>query len=300
MKKGLKTFLKIVIVVLLIITGLSAVRILLGMTNSSTSEENQIDDTELGENNEIKQKNPDELLFVFAGVDSNGEDTGTRTDTLMLVLCNKTSKEIKIVSIPRDTRVYVNGNLDKINSAHSYGGMPLTIKTLREFMGIDLDYFLQVSFQGVVDGVDALGGIDIDLDQRVADAMRMNPGPHTFDGEKALWYVRFRKGYDDADLGRIKTQQDFVVSFIKQALMPKNILKLPKVYKAMSNNMETNIPFSTLASFAWSFKNISDADISTYTIEGSPEMIGGVSYFVPNTQSVLDLRNSIFYNYLEE
>src|SRR5699024_7242827 len=106
----------------------------------------------------------------FAGVDSNGKDTGTRTDTLMLVLCNKITKDIQIISVSRDTRVFVNGNLDKINSAHSYGGMPLTIKTIREFMGIDLDYFLQVSFEGVVDGVDALGGIDINVDQRVADA----------------------------------------------------------------------------------------------------------------------------------
>lgn len=300
MNKRLKTFLKIIIIILLIVTGFTALRLVAGMLRSSTSDENNVEDSYLGENNVIGQNNPDELLFLFGGVDSNGEKTGTRTDTLMLVLCNKASKDIKIVSIPRDTRVYVNGNLDKINSAHSYGGMPLTLKTLREFMGIDLDYFLQVSFQGAVDGVDALGGIEIDVDQRVADAMNMKPGPHTFDGERALRYVRFRKGYGDADLGRIKTQQDFVVSFIKQALKPKNIFKLPKVYGAMSENMETNIPFSTLASFAWSFKNISDADISTYTIDGYPETIEGVSYFIPDSQSVLDLRNSLLYNYLEE
>lgn len=300
MKKGLKKFLKILIIILLILTALTAFRIILGMIISSTKGDNQVDGTDLADGNTIGQNNPDELLFLFTGVDSDGGDTGTRTDTIMLVLCNKANKEIKIVSIPRDTRVYVNGNLDKINSAHSYGGMPLTIKTIRDFMAIDLDYFMQVSFQAVVDGVDAMGGIDIDVDERVADAMKMNPGPHTFDGEKALWYVRFRKGYVDADLGRIKTQQDFVVSFIKQALRPKNIFKLPRIYRAMSKNMETNIPFSTLASFAWSFKNISDADISTYTIDGNPETIGGVSYFVPYDNSVLELRNSLFYNYLVE
>lgn len=296
MKKGLKIFLKTLIIILLALTGFAALRIILGMVNSSTNN----NDSEFSQDGEISQKNEDELLFLFTGVDSGGEDIGTRTDTMMLVLCNKSSKEIKIVSIPRDTRVYVNGNLDKINSAHSYGGMPLTINTLRDFMGIDLDYYMQVSFQAVVDGVDTLDGIEINVDERVAEAMKMNPGPHKFDGEKALWYVRFRKGYVDADLGRIKTQQDFLVQFIKQALKAKNIFKLPKIYWAMSKNMETNIPFSTLMSFAWNFKNISDAEISTYTIDGSAEMIGGVSYLVPYDSSVLELRNSIFYNYLLE
>jgi len=130
--------------------------------------------------------------------------------------------------------------------------------------------------------------------------MQMNPGVHTFDGERALWYVRFRKGYSDADLGRIRTQQDFVASFIKQALKPKNIFKLPKVYMAMSNNMETNIPFSTLFSFAWDFKNISSANISTYTIDGNPEMIGGTSYYIPSSSSILNLRNTLLYNYINK
>lgn len=300
MKKGLKILLKVIIIFLLIVVGLTAIRLIIGMFNSSISEKNQMQASDLDEGNEIIQKNSDELFFLFAGVDSNGEETGTRTDTLMLVLCNKLTKDIKIISIPRDTRVYIDGKLDKINAAHSYGGIPLTIKTIREFMGVDLDYFLQVSFEGVVDGVDALGGIDIDVDQRVADAMRMNPGVHNFDGEKALWYVRFRKGYGDADLGRIKTQQDFVASFIKQALKPKNIFKLPKVYMAMSNNMETNIPFSTLFSFAWDFKNISSANISTYTIDGNPEMIGGTSYYIPSSSSILNLRNTLLYNYINK
>ncbi|MDD7305565.1 MAG: LCP family protein [Peptoniphilaceae bacterium] len=294
MRKGLKKLLKVLIIILLIITAFTAIRLIFAIINSSTNSDDFYDNTQ------FSQPNQDQLFFLFTGLDAEGEDTGSRTDTLMLVLCKKSSKEIKIISIPRDTRVYVNGNLDKINSAHSYGGMPLTIKTLRDFFGIDLNNYLQVSFQGVVDGVDALGGVEVDVDQRVADAMKMNPGPHVFDGEKALWYVRFRKGYNDADLGRIKTQQDFVISFVKQALKPKNLLKLPKLYSAMSKNMKTNIPFSTLASFAWTFKSISNADIATYTVEGSPEIIDGISYLIPNNQSVEDLRNEILYDYLTQ
>lgn len=300
MKKVLKTILKIIIIFLLIIVSISAIRIVLGMVNSTLSDKNQYQAEDFDDGYTPTSDNPDELLFVFAGVDSNGEDMGTRTDTLMLVLANKKSKEIKIISIPRDTRVYVNGSLDKINAAHSYGGMPLTVKTIRDFMGIDLNYFLEVSFQAVVDGVDAMGGIDIDVDQRVADATRMNPGPHRFDGERALWYVRFRKGYSDADLGRIQTQQDFIVSFIKQALSPRNIFKLPKIYKAMSKNMETNVPTSELFSYALAFKNISDADISTFTLDGNPQLIGETCYFIPDRDSVLELRNSLLYNFISQ
>lgn len=297
MKKTLKLILKIIIAILLIFVGLSFIRILFGLMYSNVSPENNFVASYLHQGNEIKQRDPDELLFLFTGVDSTGENTGTRTDTMMLVLANKKLKKIDIISIPRDTRVNINGNFDKINAAHSYGAMPLTLKTVRELMGIDIDYFIQVSFQSVIDGVDALGGIEIDVDEKVANAMNMNSGLHTFNGKDALWYVRFRKGYIDADLGRINTQQNFIKEFVKQSLKFTTIYKLPRIYKAVSKNMETNIPFSTLLSYSWSFRDIDSKNIETHLIEGYPEIIDGVSYYIPNEENIRDIRNNLLYNY---
>lgn len=300
MSKGLKLFLKAIILILMLFIGVTAFRIIFTMVNNNEiSKRNDFDASELSEGNIIEQKDPNELLFVFAGVDNGKKGIGTRTDTLMLVLANKKTKTIDIISIPRDTRVYVDGELDKINAAHSYGGMALTIKTIRDFLGIDLDYYAEVSFQAVVDGVNAMGGLDIDINEDVASAMQMNPGLHTFDGEQALNYVRFRKGYANADLGRIQTQQDFMVQFIKQMLKPKNILKIPEVFLSVSDDIDTNISTSTMISFAWAFKNISESNITTHTILGSPEMIDDISYYIPDKDSTIEMRNTLLYNYID-
>ena len=291
--------LKIVLLVLMFVTIITAFRIIKGMVGGmKRGLDNSFSGEDLGEGNKIQQKNPDELLFVFAGVDDDGSKTNTRTDTLMLVLMNKKNKTIDIISIPRDTRVYIEGDLDKINAAHSYGGIDETIKTIRTFLNIDLDYYMQVSFQSVVDIIDAMGGVDINVSEDIADAMEIDSGIHKFNGEEALAYVRFRKGYANADIGRISTQQDFMVQLIKQMLKPKNIIKLPKIYSKTSSKIDTNISNGTLLSFAFAFRSISKAEINTYTIPGEGEMIDGISYYVAYEQKTIDLRNQILYNYI--
>lgn len=298
MNKILKKILKIVLIILLVFIGFTAIKLVLAMFKTQPKDENKFTGDQLQEGNQLAKVNDNELLFLFAGVDSTGEKTGTRTDTLMLVLANKKTKNIDIISIPRDTRVYVDGYLDKINAAHSYGGMALTIKTIREFLNIDLDYYVEVSFNAVIDAVNAMGGVDIDISEDVANAMVMNPGMHTFDGEQALNYVRFRKGYANADIGRISTQQDFMVQFLKQMLKPKNILKIPHIFFATSDDIDTNVPTKEILSFAWAFKNIKSENITTHTLDGYGDTIDGVSYYIVNSDQVLQLRDSLLYDYI--
>ena len=296
-KKLIKT---ILIILMLITVGFAFIFIKGFISSAVVKDENNFTGEDLGKGNKIEQKNENELLFVFAGVDSTGEKVNTRTDTLMLVLMNKDTKSIDILSIPRDTRVYVEGNLDKINAAHSYGGMDETIKTIRDFLSIDLDYYAEVSFQAVEDGVDALGGVEINVPEQIASAQGIKPGLNYFDGKQALDYCRFRKGYANADLGRIACQQDFVVQFIKNMTKIKNIIKIPGVVSKINSNMDSNIKMSTILSFAWAFRNIDDAEINTQTIPGYPDMIDGISYYIPDNEATIDIRNKILYNYLLE
>lgn len=296
-----KIILKALLILLMIITVFAAFTLVKGFISSQVvNDENKFSGNDLSNGNKIKQKNKDELLFLFAGVDSTGEKVNTRTDTLMLVLMNKSNKTIDIISIPRDTRVNVDGNLNKINSAHSYGGIENTIKTIRDFMYIDLDYYAAISFKGVEEGVDYLGGVDIDVPQEIAEAQEIEPGMHSFNGKEALEYCRFRKGYITADLGRIKCQQDFVVQFIKNMTKVKNIFKIPGLFSKVNKNIETNIKMSTIMSFAWAFRNTDDAQINTQVIPGYPDMIDGVSYYIPDNEGTIDIRNKILYNYLLE
>ena len=187
-----------------------------------------------------------ETLFLLAGVDSTGEETGTRTDTLMLIKADKDTKTVDMISIPRDSYVSINGNMDKINAAHSYGGIDLTMEVVRDFLGIKIDKYMVISFEAVTKGIDALGGMDVDVSSDVAAAMGINPGIHTMNGDEVLNYVRFRKGYQNADLGRIGTQQDFIKQFIKESTKVKNLPKLPKVYMAMKPYLKTNMSMKEL------------------------------------------------------
>lgn len=255
-----------------------------------------------GENQEnpIKNlgKNKGEVLFLLAGVDSTGEETGTRTDTLMLVKADTNNGVVDMISIPRDSYVPINGSYDKINAAHSYGGIDLTMEVVRDFLGIRLDKYMVVSFDAVIAGIDALGGMDVDVSSEVASAMGISPGIHTMTGDEVLNYVRFRKGYQNADLGRINTQQDFLKQFIKEATSPKNLTKLPKVYKAMNPYLKTNMNIKDLSSLALKFKSIDSNNINSVRLEGEGFDQGGVSYYRIYPESVEYIRSNYLNSFL--
>ena len=100
-------------------------------------------------------------------------------------------------SIPRDSRVYIDGEPDKINHAHAYGGIELTIQTIRDFLGIDLDYYLEVDYQTVKAVVDAAGGVRYNVPEDAApvpgEVHRV--GDHVLNGEETLSFLRHRQGY---------------------------------------------------------------------------------------------------------
>lgn len=240
----------------------------------------------------------DEFLFLLAGVDSTGEETGTRTDTLMLIKADSNNNTVDMISIPRDSYVSINGKMDKINAAHSYGGIDLTMSVVRDFLGINLDKYMVISFEAVIEGIDALGGMDVDVSQDVAGAMGINPGIHTMSGDEVLKYVRFRKGYQNADLGRINTQQDFLKQFIKEATKPTNLPKLPKVYAAMKPYIKTNMNIKDLSSLAMKFKFVDSSNLNSVRLEGEGFNMGGISYYKIYPESIENIRSTYLNSFL--
>ena len=240
----------------------------------------------------------DEFLFLLAGVDSTGEETGTRTDTLMLIKADSKNNTVDMISIPRDSYVSINGKMDKINAAHSYGGIDLTMTVVRDFLGINLDKYMVISFEAVIEGIDALGGMDVDVSQDVAGAMGINPGIHTMSGDEVLKYVRFRKGYQNADLGRINTQQDFLKQFIKEATKPTNLPKLPKVYAAMKPYIKTNMNIKDLSSLAMKFKFVDSSNLNSVRLEGEGFNMGGISYYKIYPESIENIRSTYLNSFL--
>lgn len=167
---------------------------------------------DLGEGNEIKQVKDYEILFLLTGVDHNGEDQDKekdRTDTLMLVKVDTKDGTVDLISIPRDSMVPIEGyGEDKINHAHHFGGMALTMRTIRNYFGIDLDYYVKVSFEAVREIVDAMGGVKVNVPVQIIEnqtGIYLEPGEQVLNGKEALYFARYRESY--GDFGRMESQQ---------------------------------------------------------------------------------------------
>ena len=263
-----------------------------------------------------EQKVKNEILFLLLGVDAADvkESKGTRTDTIMLFKMNFDTGAINLLSIPRDTRVLINGNMDKINHAHSNGGVKLTMKTIREFLNIDVDYFVKVDYEIVKNMVDAIGGVEIDVPQKMEYIeydpsvpplnINIKKGLQVLDGKNAHDFLRWRtnndmtRGYKMGDIGRIQAQQYFMKELIKQTLKPKNIIKLPKLIEAYSQNIETNIPLSVMAKGALSAKKIDVENMKTATIPGEFLNLETGSYWQYYKNDTKSLVEEMFGEYL--
>ena len=140
--------------------------------------------------------------------------------------------------------------------------------------------------------------MDVEVSNEVASAMGISPGIRKMRGDEVLAYVRFRKGYQNADLGRINTQQDFMKQFIKEATKVENISKLPSVYKAMKPYIKTNIGLKNLSSLALDFKSVDPSNINSIRLEGEPFNAGGISYFKVYPNSIEEIRQNYLKSYL--
>ncbi|MBG6141253.1 LCP family protein [Longispora fulva] len=175
---------------------------------------------------------PGALNVLLLGTDSrNPEDMldGSRSDTLILVHVPASHDAAYLVSIPRDTWVHVPANPNggtgdadaKINAALAWGGLPLAIRTVEEFTGVRIDHVAMIDFGGLVAVTDALGGVDMVVEQDTTSTFeghRFWPrGTDHFDGASALEYIRQRKQFADGDFTRIRHQQGYLIAMLAKA-----------------------------------------------------------------------------------
>ncbi len=249
-----------------------------------------------------------EIVFLLMGVDAKDvkQSKGTRTDTLMLFKVNFETGNIDILSVPRDTRVLIRGQEDKINHAHAFGGPSLTIRTMEDFLGIDLNYYVKVDYKAVRSIVTAIGGVEIDVPQRMRYSdptddpplnINLQAGLQTLDGDQAHDFLRFRS-YKDGDLGRISAQQYFMKELIKQTLQLKNIVKLPGLVETYFDYVETNIPMGMVLKGVGAAKNMDAENMTTNTITGTSKKINGIDYLIYDREATEAIVYEMFEDYL--
>ena len=232
------------------------------------------------------------------GVDSldSKKADNARSDTIMVVNVDGKSKKVNIISIPRDTYTKIKGyKKTKINHSFKYGGSELTLDTVNNLLGTDIKYYVTVDYRFVEDVVDKIGGVTVDvpLDMKYEDPTADPPltidikeGTQTLNGYDAIGFLRYRKGYKDADLGRVKAQQQFMSALLSKMKEPKTLLKAPFLIGSYVNYSENNIPVKKLIKVAANMRSIGTEDITTNTLPGTPKYMGGVSYFVPNENKI--------------
>jgi LCP family protein required for cell wall assembly len=189
----------------------------------------------------------DKLTFILLGYDEVDE-FAHRSDTLMVGAVDFYARKVRILSIPRDTLVYIpRYSFQKVNAAYSFGGADLVRRTVEGFTGVPVDYTVAVNYRGFVEMVDALGGVDITVehamnydDRRGNVHIHIDPGEHHMDGEMALNYARFRHDAT-GDLGRIQRQQGLMSALFDQAIRPRNWIRLESAARTFLDNIEISV-----------------------------------------------------------
>ena len=219
------------------------------------------------------------FTILLMGVDSTSDKLNANAafngDTLMLITFNPHTLNATVFSIPRDTFVPIAciRSSSKINSSAAYGNKCI-IDTVQNFTGIKIDYYVKVDFKGVVDMVDALGGIDITVPEKVdfceqnskrsfapKDLQCIKSGYQHMDGEKALAFARHRKSYPTGDFQRVQMQQLVVEAMANRVKTLKNVNDFYRVLDAVSNNIATNMSTKEMLNLYNVFKStIADAN----------------------------------------
>ena len=230
------------------------------------------------------------FTVLFLGVDSESKDgldanAAFNGDTLMLVTFNPKTLTATMLSFPRDTYVPIYSSSDrmlyqnKINASAAYGTAS-TVNTIEHLTGINIDYFVKVNFQGVIDLVNTLGGIDVDVEQPTysyyvsiygegrlcesnslrstlpSDLVCMNTGMQHLNGEQALAYSRNRYGFINGDLDRNRHQQQVIEAVAKQLMKSSNLSTFENLLDTISKNIATNMKTNQILSFYQSIKGM--------------------------------------------
>ena len=235
------------------------------------------------------------------------------TDTIMVAKYSPSTGDAVLLSIPRDSFVGNNPNTatasDKINSKYQISPQR-TIDAVNDLTGLNIKYYITVDTKALRDLVDAIGGvyfdvpIKMDYDDSSQDLyIHLEPGYQLLDGQKAEWLVRFRHNnngtsysyeYGDNDLGRMRTQREFLMAVAQQTLKLENITKINDILNVIEQEVETNIDFDTMMEYAPALLNINADNIQTGMLPGTAQYCNGVAVYLVDEDEAKQLVNELF------
>ncbi len=281
------------------------------------------EEIDYGEGNRPKaegeRKSKDYYTVLIMGRDTGG---GGNTDTMLLASYDVTNQKATVMSIPRDTMVNVPWDVKKINSVYAwYGGgdegIRSVYKEIAQLVGFEPDYQVVVEWDAIGEIVDAMDGVYFDVpyamnyhDPYQDLVIEQEKGYRLLSGDDAMQVIRWRhnddgKGYPDSDLGRIRTQQEFLKSVIKQLLQLKNVTKVGEFAQVFKDNVESDLSFQEMLWFGQqavmgglSVENVTFTTMPNKIVSAYSPTVSKVygrdmyqSYVVPKAEELLALVN---------
>lgn len=268
--------------------------------------------------NENTKKSLQEFQVLLMGVSTDQEGVAL-TDTIMVASYNPNTQRAVLLSIPRDSFTGTNVRRakasDKINSIYNLTKDPMeTVEAVNELTGLNIGYYAVVQTEALIELVDAIGPIEFDVpinmnyDDPTQDLhIHLEAGVQQIDGEKAEQLLRFRHNndgtsypteYGDNDLGRMKTQRDFITAVVEQTVKLENITKLGKILDIASRNLITNVDFNALKDYLPYAVEFQTENLLTESLPGEvPDMsrTNNVSVFVVDEEETAQLIQTLFY-----
>ncbi|WP_434296381.1 LCP family protein [Clostridium sporogenes] len=293
--------LKIIIILFsfIILLGILGYFYLLGFTNNSKLGEGKI--------NTKKAEAGEPVNILVMGVDigdpgSKEASDPKRTDTMLVVNYNPKTKNINMVSVPRDTRVTMNGKKIKINSAHAINGVNGSIAAVENLLGIEINNYAKIDYEGFRKVIDAIGGVEMDITRNMNyDDPSQNLHIHFqkgttvhLDGKKAEEFFRWRKnnngtGFADGDLGRIENQHKFISKVVERVKSPSIIPKIPNILSTIPDYIETDMSPEEIIKYGYAVTKGDKSSINMITLQGEAKYIGNVSYFIYDREKNRDI-----------
>ena len=242
------------------------------------------------------------MMLVGSDARAGDEEMGQRSDTNIVARVDAANKQITLVSIPRDTMIDLDGvGTSKFNAAYNYGGVASVIREAKSLTGVSIAHYAEIDFDGLQDLVDAVGGVEVEVTERIddtdADNTTDNPdgeriiieeGVQTLNGEQALVFARSR-AYVDGDFTRVNNQRKLIQA-IANKVMNMSATEIPSVISAASKCVTTDMSVQDLVNLALQMRG-NDKEMVLYsaTVPSTTQYVDGISYVVNDTAGTKEL-----------
>ncbi len=263
------------------------------LAGTKSSEEMQAIDKELAV---TSFSEPFYMMLIGSDARDDDSEMGQRSDTNILVRIDPTTSTVTMLSIPRDTRIEIDGyGTNKFNAAYNFGGAAGTIKEAGQLCNVKISHYAEVNFDQLIGLIDAVGGVEVNVPELINDPDAGNiviqPGLQTLNGEAALTFARSR-AYADGDFTRTSNQRLLIEALAKKVLaLPAT--ELPGAIQKAAKCVTTDMSVTDIFSLATQFKNLGNITIYSSMVPSSTTMIGDASYVIADKTTLAKMMKVI-------